>query len=169
MKKIKQTDENKIRSTKKGLMFVVNFVSLMDEDVSIGKSPTDEQVKHIDERILNGAKCPAMVISDLIDEDSGSRDVVFFTRGRTGEMSGAITIKNFMYWRYMPRESTPEEGDVPKWFIEAVSTWFDDQDEDDLTVKYKICKEDIHYATYEDGVQYHVYPFADEGSDFIFI
>ena len=66
MKKIKSKNDNLIRSTQKGLLLVLNFVSLMDEDVTIGKEITNDLKDRIDRNIENGAKVPAIVVSELV-------------------------------------------------------------------------------------------------------
>lgn len=166
---IKEDDWNAINDSRKGLLFVTNFVPLMDDNVYFtdeNEVPDDIKTKREFE-IANGTRVPAVLIGDK-DYESGGRDTLFMTRSRSSEMSGFIKINKFMFWRYFPRkvvQEEPEEGVVSDWFIST----FEEMDENDGFWAYAgLTKSMIHYTVISNnGYKEFVYPFIDTEEEFM--
>ena len=112
-----------IEELKVGQLIVIKLPQMMDENY-LEKRETQEEKDKLTDDIQNAPRYPAVILQRKeVSENYGGTifKVGFFSRHRSGQMSGMIELDNIPIWRYLStKEGEPETGLPPKWLLDAI-------------------------------------------------
>jgi len=147
-----------IGKLKVGQLFVMGIAGMMDENFHYEVSGSKDDIKdNIKKEVQNRVKVPAIILNKKFTEDEWPiYDIGFWTRGRSGEMSGMLEMKGVCIWRYFASDDTlgVEEGTPPEWLIKTLDEGYD----------FDIKREEIFYIKAKDDNpdnDYRYYPFKE--------
>lgn len=112
-----------IEELKIGQLIVIKFPGMMDENFS-EKRDTQEEKDKLKDDVQNAPRYPAVILQRKeVSENYGGTvfKVGFFSRHRSGQMSGMIELDNIPIWRYFSnKEDELATGIPPKWLLETI-------------------------------------------------
>jgi hypothetical protein len=112
-----------IEELKVGQLVVIKLPPMMDENFS-EKRETQEEKDKLNDDVENAPRYPAVILQRKeVSENYGGVvfKVGFFSRHRSGQMSGMLELDNIPIWRYFStKEGEPETGIPPKWLLDTI-------------------------------------------------
>ena len=112
-----------IEELKVGQLIVIKLPQMMDENFS-EKRDTQEEKDKLTDDIQNAPRYPAVILQRKeVSENYGGTvfKVGFFSRHRSGQMSGMIELDNIPICRYFSnKEDELATGIPPKWLLETI-------------------------------------------------
>jgi hypothetical protein len=128
----KDTYNRSIENIKPGLIFLLQFNSLIEEN--------NNKIDFITENILG---LPAVILKKYnLEDDWPVYDIGFWSLTKNGEKSGMLVIKEICVWRYFKGTKVNKEGIPPQWFIDQL---LDNEGDDILFPESNLDIYDIFY------------------------